>query len=210
MKTTLQDLSDRAGKLYESISAGLDEIRNTLLGVPMVMLFGEYRGYVGFVKEVTFDLHHAKKNGNINPTVFLSIPMKSDPTRSYWDRVDARSYWAFDQVRMLTESEVGSLSNGKRLAREYFQRTRLEKEHLKRSDKPREMWDRGHFSCNTRKVFGNSNPLMMTAEELDEHCRKAGVVWEELENNEIHVHGCGMECYCHGGKDNPNLRPRPE
>ena len=68
MKTTLQDLSDRAGKLYESISAGLDEIRNTLLGVPMVMLFGEYRGYVGFVKEVTFDLHHAKKNGNINFT----------------------------------------------------------------------------------------------------------------------------------------------
>jgi hypothetical protein len=71
----------------------------------------------------------------------------------------------------------------------------------------KEIWNRVHYACKV-EIFEGANVLEMEPEEIDEYCRKAGVVWEEKENKEIMIHGCGLDCYCHGGPENKNLRPR--
>jgi len=72
------------------------------------------------------------------------------------------------------------------------------------------MWSRVFMSCSRDGVFkGVKNMFEMTADQLDAYCEAEGVVWEELPENEIHIHGCDINCYCHGGLDNIMLRPRP-
>jgi hypothetical protein len=74
-----------------------------------------------------------------------------------------------------------------------------------------EIWNRVHYSCNKKVVFGRLKVLTLTPIQLDKCCEKAEVCWEELPGKEIHIHGCGIECYCHGGpKESNNLRPRPK
>lgn len=70
-----------------------------------------------------------------------------------------------------------------------------------------EIWSSGFYSCDVKKVFSDVNPLTLIPEELDDYCRKAGIVWESR-GHHLHVHGCGFECGCHGGRENKNLRPR--
>lgn len=72
----------------------------------------------------------------------------------------------------------------------------------------KEIWDRAHLACDSKKVFNGAKVLTLTPEQLDKYCGDAGVVWEQTDEKEIMVHGCGMGCYCHGGRDNKNLRPR--
>jgi hypothetical protein len=71
-----------------------------------------------------------------------------------------------------------------------------------------EVWNRIFFSCDKNKVFGDAKVTCLSPEEIDEYCLNAGVVWEDLGDKEIHIHGCGIGCYCHGGVENKNLRPR--
>jgi hypothetical protein len=72
----------------------------------------------------------------------------------------------------------------------------------------KDIWGSVHFSCNRKKVFGDSDVLQMTPEQIDSFCRSAGIVWEKVDNNSIHIHNCGLDCCCHGGVGNKNLRPR--
>lgn len=72
----------------------------------------------------------------------------------------------------------------------------------------KQIWNGAHFSCDSKKVFGDTDPLTLLPEEIDEYCRKADVVWQTCSDNKFMVHGCGINCHCHGGIENKYLRPR--
>lgn len=71
------------------------------------------------------------------------------------------------------------------------------------------MWDRVFMSCGRDGVFKNVQVLQLTPEQLDAYCEAEGVVWEQTGEKTAHIHGCGINCYCHGGLENTALRPRP-